>query len=133
MMRRAGELIESLEVMHGVVVWAAHFVIVVLAALASFLMRFDFSLPPVYLRHLLYALPVWLVVKSAGFRVIIPDRGWWRYVSVCDLLRIAFANLAGSAVGCAVILWVDPKGVPRSIYLLDLILCFLGTAGLRVF
>jgi len=133
MMRRTGELIGNQKVMHRLVVWAAQFVVFVLAALASFLLRFDFNLPPVYFRHLLYAIPVWLVVKGAVFRVIIPDRCSWRYVSVCDLPQIALANLAGSALGCAAMLWLNPKGVPRSIYLLDLILCFLGTAGLRVF
>ncbi len=49
-----------------------------------------------------------------------------------DLLRVLLGNFAGSVLGCVVILCIAPPGFPRSIYLLDLMVCFLGTAGVRV-
>jgi FlaA1/EpsC-like NDP-sugar epimerase len=99
---------------------------------AAFLLRFDFGLPSAYLRHLAYALPIWIVVKIVVFRVAGLDRGWWRYVSVTDLLRIVAGNFAGSIFSCIAILFIAPAGFPRSIYLLDLMICFLGTSGVRM-
>ena len=84
------------------------------------------------MRHLAYALPIWICVKIVVFRVAKLDRGWWRYVSVTDLLRVVLGNFAGSTLSCVVILCIAPPGFPRSIYLLDLMICFLGTAGVRM-
>src|SRR5439155_1093034 len=80
----------------------AHGIFALSAALA-FLLRFDFSIPPAHLRHLAYALLIWIVVKSVIFRRAHLDRGWWRYVSVVDVLRIALANFAGSTLSCIAI------------------------------
>lgn len=126
------EVVETLKSFHRTVVWAAQLTVFVLAALGAFLLRFDFNLPHFYLIHFAYAVAIWVVIKSAVFRACDLDRGWWRYVSVDDLVRIVTGNFLGSALGCAAILLIAPAGFPRSIYALDLILCFLGTAGLRV-
>ena len=131
-MRRAREFVEKLVRIHRAVVWVAQIGIFALSAVLAFLLRFDLRIPPAYLGHLAYALPIWIVVKSVVFRVANLDRGWWRYVSVADLLRIVVGNFAGSALSCIAILFIAPAGFPRSIYLLDLITCFLGTAGVRI-
>ena len=49
-----------------------------------------------------------------------------------DLVRIGAWNLIGSAVSSFLIRLMAPPGFPRSIYLLDLMICFLGTSGLRL-
>jgi FlaA1/EpsC-like NDP-sugar epimerase len=85
-----------------------------------------------YSRYLTYALPIWIVVKIAVFRLAKLDRGLWRYVSVVDVIRVAIGNLVASALSCVLILVVGPPGFPRSIYALDLIVCFLATCGLRM-
>jgi len=90
------------------------------------------SLPSLYVRHLVYALPIWILVKIVVFRVGKLDRGWWQYVSVTDLVRVGFGNLIGSALSFVLILLIAPKGFPRSIYLLDLMICFLSTSGIRL-
>ena len=112
--------------------WAARIGVFALSGVAAFVLRFDFRLPPAHMRHLAYALPIWIVVKIVMFRVAKLDRGWWRYVSMTDLLRVLLGNLAGSTLSCVVILCIAPPGFPRSIYLLDLMVCFLGTAGVRM-
>jgi FlaA1/EpsC-like NDP-sugar epimerase len=112
--------------------WAVELVIFALSGVAAFLLRFDFSLPAAYLHHLVYALPIWIVVKLVVFRVTGLDRGWWRYVSVSDLQRIAIGNFAGSVLSCIAILFIAPTGFPRSIYVLDLMVCFLATSGIRL-
>ncbi len=131
-MRAIQNLAERVKSLHRLIVWVAQLGIFAFSAVSAFLLRFDFGLPSAYLAHLAYALPILVVAKSIVFRLGNLDRGWWRYVSVADLMRIVAGNLAGSALGCVAILVFAPAGFPRSIYLLDLILCFLGTAGLRV-
>ena len=131
-MRRAREFVEKLARIHRAVVWVSQIGIFALSGVLAFLLRFDLRMPPAYLGHLAYALPIWIVVKSVVFRVANLDRGWWRYVSVADLLRIMVGNFAGSVLSCIAILFIAPAGFPRSIYLLDLMICFLGTAGVRM-
>src|ERR1039458_10039306 len=131
-MHEAQAFIKGLKKMHRLAVWTMQIGTFAMAGVLAFLLRFDFGLPHAYLRHLAFALPIWIVVKSVVFRFARLDRGWWRYVSTADLLRILLGNVVGSAVSCLAILAIAPRGFPRSIYVLDLMICFLATAGLRV-
>jgi FlaA1/EpsC-like NDP-sugar epimerase len=131
-MRKTRGFIEGLKAMHRPIVMAVQVWIFACSGVAAFLLRFDFSLPSAYLRHLGYALSIWIVVKVAVFHVAKLDRGLWRYLSVADLFRIAFGNLAASAVSCILIVLIAPSGFPRSIYVLDLMVCFLATSGIRL-
>jgi len=131
-MRTIRQFGENIKRRRRMIVWAAQLGIFVLSAVSAFLLRFDFRLPPSHLHHLAYAVVIWAPVKSVVFRICNLDRGWWRYVSVSDIMRIVIGNFAASALGCAVIIAVAPAGFPRSIYVLDFIVCLLGTAGLRV-
>jgi FlaA1/EpsC-like NDP-sugar epimerase/UDP-N-acetylmuramyl pentapeptide phosphotransferase/UDP-N-acetylglucosamine-1-phosphate transferase len=110
----------------------AQLTVFVLAALGAFLFRFEFSIPPHLLGHLLFGVIVWAVVKSAVFHLHALHCGWWRYVSTPDLVRIARANLIGSLAGGLVILLFGPPAFPRSLYFLDFVLCLLATTGIRV-
>ena len=124
--------LESLEWAHRPSVWLVQFCIFVLSGVTAFLLRFDGNIPPVHLQHLFWGLSVWVVVKSVVFRLCGLDRGWWRFVSIDDVLRLGFGNLMGSAVSFLLIWLLAPQGFPRSIYLLDFLICFLGTSGIRV-
>ena len=132
MMRKALEFMNKLTKIHRLAVWVVQLGVFALSGVAAFLLRFDLALPTAYLKCLAYALPIWLVVKSVVFRLAGLDRGWWRYVSVTDLLRIVVGNFAASVLSCIAILFIAPAGFPRSICLLDLMICFLGTAGVRM-
>jgi len=126
------QFVERLSKMHRLIVWAVQLAVFAISGVAAFLLRFDYSVPHHYLLHLAYAFPIWMVVKAIVFRVAGLDRGWWRYVSITDLLRIAAGNATASAVSCLAIVLIAPAGFPRSIYALDLMICFLGTAGVRL-
>ena len=126
------QYVERLSRIHRPIMWVVELGIFALSGVAAFLLRFDFSLPAAYLHHLAYALPIWIGVKLVVFRVAGLDRGWWRYVSVTDLQRIAVGNFAGSVLSCIAILFIAPAGFPRSIYVLDLMICFLATSGIRL-
>jgi FlaA1/EpsC-like NDP-sugar epimerase len=81
---------------------------------------------------LVAALPIWLVAKSITFVLSGQDKGLWRYVSILDVVRLGFINLVAAAISGAAILLLAPPGFPRSIYFIDVILCFGFTAGLRL-
>ena len=104
----------------------------VVSGIFAFLLRFDLSLPPKEAAHLVYALSVWIMVKIIVFRIARLDRGWWRFVSLDDLPRLAMGNLLGSFFGTLAILWLAPRGFPRSVYVLDLLVCSLLTIGVRL-
>lgn len=104
----------------------------VFSGVVAFLLRFDFRIPAGYLPYLVIAVPVWVVAKSVTFHYADLDRRGYRYVSVSDAYRLLLANIAGSLISYLAILVLAPSGFPRSVYLIDLLLCTTGTAGLRV-
>lgn len=114
------------------VMWSAQIGVFFISGVMAFLLRFDLGLPPAYIRSLVCALPVWIVVKSVTFHFAKLNPRGLRYVSIADVYRIVFANCAGSLLSGAIIVFVAPAGFPRSIYLSDFALSLLGTAGLRV-
>lgn len=127
----SGRLFERWARLGRPIVWAVQASIFAVSGVIAFLLRFDLSFPQKEVAHLVYALPVWIVVKTIVFRVARLDRGWWRFVSLVDLPRLALGNLLGSFVGTVAILWLAPRGFPRSVYVLDLLICTLLTVGLR--
>jgi FlaA1/EpsC-like NDP-sugar epimerase len=111
--------------------WMTQAGIFVLSGVGAFLLRFDLRVPEDELSHLAYGIAIWIALKSVAFRMAGLHRGGWRYVSLADLYRIALANVGGSVLSCILISALAPTGFPRSIYLIDLILCLLATSGLR--
>jgi FlaA1/EpsC-like NDP-sugar epimerase len=103
-----------------------------LAGVAAFLIRFELSLPPTAIEDLRWALPIWIIVKTAVFRALKLERGSWAFVSVPDFLRVGLANLIGSALSAIAIALLAPPGFPRSVYIIDLLLCTYGTEGIRL-
>jgi FlaA1/EpsC-like NDP-sugar epimerase len=81
---------------------------------------------------MLAALCILVPAKVLVFHLFKLDRGWWRYVSIRDLARLASANAVGTVLGGFFLLWFAPRGFPRSIYFLDFLLCFGLTAGARL-
>ena len=131
-MTRTWEVKDRFEAMRRTLVWTAQIGVFALSGVVAFLLRFDLSLPPAYRIFLAYALPIWILVKIVVFHAAKLDRGLWRYLSVGDLSRIAYGNLTASVVSCILIKVIAPRGFPRSIYVLDLMICFLATSGLRL-
>src|ERR1017187_2416557 len=113
-------------------IWAVQIAIFALSGLFAFLIRFEFALTAPYLVQMALAIPVWVLVKTVVFRLFKLDRGWWGYVSMPDIVRVAFGNFAASALATGILLAVAPSGFPRSIYILDFLLCANATIGIRV-
>ena len=132
MMRKLQKFLESVNAWRRLIVWALQIGVFILSAITAFLLRFDFRVPTTYWRYIYFGLPIWLIVKAVVFRLAKLDRSLWKYVSVGDVVRVSMSNIVASAVSWVLILAIAPSGFPRSIYLLDLIVCFLGTSGLRL-
>ena len=113
-------------------IWTVQLCLFALSGVAAFVLRFDGAIPPRYQVHLVWGLAIWLVTKTVVFRLYGLDRGWWRFVSVDDVIRIGAGNLTGSVAAFVLIRLLAPSGFPRSIYVLDLVLCFLATSGVRL-
>jgi FlaA1/EpsC-like NDP-sugar epimerase len=75
---------------------------------------------------------VWAVAKPAAFHLLRLDRGWWRFVSVPDVVRVAVGNVLASLLGLAPILLLAPVPFPRSVLCLDFLVCLLATLGIRI-
>ncbi len=113
-------------------VWLTQAGIFVFSGLLAFALRFDYTLPPRETAHLAMALAVWIVVKTAIFRREKLDSGWWSLVSIFEVMHLGLVNVAASVVSAGPIFLIAGASFPRSIYVLDLLICFLATAGIRI-
>ena len=60
--------------------------------------------------------------------------GLWRYVSIIDLWNIILANFLSSVAFClSVFFYFTFRGYPRSVFIIDFILCTAFIAGVRFF
>ncbi len=86
----------------------------------AWLIRFEFDVPPDRIGVMWQTIPILLIAKALGFLAAGQFRGWWRYMSIRDVLPIAAGCTLGSVLFAAAVwgLW-GPFHVPRSIYLLD--------------
>ena len=121
----------------GVVKFFLHIGIFVSAYLGAFLVRFEFFIPAEFESLIRVTLPVVLVSKLLAFAVLRLDRGWWRYVSIRDVLPITVGVTLGSVVFAASTLVLIPHlRVPRSVYLIDwgltLLLMLAGRFMVRI-
>jgi FlaA1/EpsC-like NDP-sugar epimerase len=92
-------------------------VMVALAWLGAYWLRFNLSLPPeLEMRSSLQWLPLVIVVQAVFFRRLGLYRGIWRFASIPDLVRIAKASCLGIATIAVIQFSVNRlEGVPRSV------------------
>src|SRR5659263_463226 len=86
----------------------------------AYLVRFEFNVPSDMAGVMRQTIPILVIAKALGFLVAGQFRGWWRFVSIKDVLPIAAGSALGSVLFAAAVWWLwGPSHVPRSIYLLD--------------
>ncbi len=104
------------------------------AFLDAFALRFDMRIPPNYWDSFCILLPALIIIKISVFWWLGLSEGWWRYVSMYDFLVILKANVIGSVLFTLyVVFFYSEKIVPRSVLILDGLLCFSIMIGVRVF
>jgi FlaA1/EpsC-like NDP-sugar epimerase len=76
------------------------------------------------------ALWIALAVKISVFYLAHLHTASWRFAGIPELWRVFMANVAASSCFTLVtLLWLGPGGFPRSVYLVDFLVCFLGSGG----
>src|SRR5215468_979183 len=96
-------------------------------------LRFDLSLPPDVVPLLLSTLPTLVLCKVLGFWMAGLLSGWWRHVSLRDVIDIVRGNALGSLLFLlAIVFGPGLEGFPRSVFVIDLLICTIVMAGLRV-
>lgn len=105
---------------------------VVVSLVFAFLLRFDFAVPPAEFRHLRFGLLVALPLKLIAFYLVRMHRGWLTFSGFGDLRRVVHGSLFGSAVLAAAMYGGLDPAFPRSVTILDGILCFGGICSYRM-
>src|SRR5262249_39617959 len=115
----------------GLLISVYHLVVIAASFAGAWWIRFDFSELVLNSPILLSSFWVVIAIKMVTFIFGGLQKGWWRYAGLADLLRIFVANVIASTMS-ATVLFVKFGGTfPRSIYVIDFLLCFLITAGSR--
>jgi FlaA1/EpsC-like NDP-sugar epimerase len=97
----------------------------------AFTLRFD-EIPEPLIDYFLRSLILLLAIRMITFGLFRIHEGVWRYVSIRDLVTIFKAVSSSSAVFAAALFAIYGFGFPRSIIVLDCLLCFVMVAGVRV-
>jgi FlaA1/EpsC-like NDP-sugar epimerase len=96
-------------------------------------LRFDIELPSDVLPLVVSTLPTVVLCKGLAFWMTGLFSGWWRHVSVRDVLDIVRGNVLGSLLFLLAIVFGPGLGsLPRSVFPIDLIICTVVMAGLRI-
>jgi FlaA1/EpsC-like NDP-sugar epimerase len=112
---------------------AANLAIASGAYLGAIALRFDLTVPRDLERMLLQTLGIAVACKLVAFWSTGLYSGWWRHVSIRDVEDIVRGNLIGSVLFlCAMVFGTGLDGFPRSVFVIDLVLCTAATCGVRV-
>jgi len=115
-----------------IVVFVMTSLIIISSLLLAYAIRFDFSIPSPYWPRIGALIPAVLVIKLAIFWKFGCFRGWWRYVSMPDLVQIVKASFLGSIIFVVyAVLVYRLDQIPRSVLILDGVFCFLVIGGIR--
>jgi FlaA1/EpsC-like NDP-sugar epimerase len=116
----------------GPVKFLLHVGIFLSAYLGAYLVRFEFFIPVAYVPLIKGTLPFLLLSKAVAFAAFRLYRGWWRYVSIRDVLPIAAGCTLGTFLFAASdFLFLAHLSIPRSIYAIDWGLCLLLVLSAR--
>jgi FlaA1/EpsC-like NDP-sugar epimerase len=105
------------------------FCAIVLSYFCALMLRFEFALPQSEEWLFKTGLCIVLLVKLPLFWASRLHTGAWKTASLFDLHRIALANITASGLFSLLTGVIVGPAFPRSIYILDAVLCFLLTAG----
>jgi len=109
------------------------FILICVAYISAYLLRFEGTIPGVFVRIIAESLPVVIGVKLTLFYVLGLYRTKWRYVGLLDLLTLLRASVFASLV-CVAVLFLSTglRGYSRAAFVLDWVLTFGLLGGMRV-
>ncbi len=116
--------------------FALDLVVLVAAFALSYLLRFDFAIPPEYVQNALAQLPVVVLIQFSTLLLLGIYSFVWRYVGLTEVRAFLRAAVYSAIPLLALRLGLPEEfaawQVPRSIILLDTLLAFGGLLGIRV-
>ncbi len=116
----------------GIVLAACSLPLFGFTAYASYWLRFEGQIEPVYLRQIGLALPWVLLIKLCVFAWFRVYQGWNRYLTFYDLVVLAQASVGSSLLLVLGAYFLLPEDtVPRSVFLLDCLGTIIVCGGLR--
>ena len=113
------------------VILLVYVTLAVVAHVAAFLLRYDFVLPAARIPTLVVALPAVAVVKGVVFFFFRLCRCWWQKAGIADVIQLLRTNAIATVLYSAAAIALLHIDIPRSIYVIDFLLCFLLMAGAR--
>ena len=119
---------------HRADVWIermCHVAAVGLSVTAAFLLRFDSSLPAVLRPILWQAVVIAILIKLPIFDGVGFYRSLRRFVSIPDLYVVFVGNLVASTAFAVMLMFWIGRELPRSVLVIDALLCFVTTALVR--
>ena len=114
------------------VIVGMHAVLIALAYGLAFLLRFDFQIPAGYSDVFIWTLPFLLIVRMVVFARYGLYQGMWQYVSMHDILGILKAVTLSSLIFLGGVLVFFGHGFPRSVFIVDWMLCLALVGGVRL-
>ena len=108
-------------------------VLIAVAWLLAFQLRFDFNVPPTFEKGLVETTILVVAIKLAVFVAFGFYNRWWRYVSTKDMWRAALGVLVASVLAALAVYFGDPfeRRLPRGVVLMDFVLLLGLVAGTR--
>lgn len=98
----------------------------------AFFLRFDFQIPPEQQAILIKTLPWLLACRLLTYYLFKLNSGWWRFVSMLDLVNITKANILGTILFLlGLVFGYGLSGYPRSVIIIEAVLNFVLMGGIR--
>ncbi len=111
-----------------------HGIIFISAYVGAYLIRFEFEIPPEYALTIRETIPLVFLSKAMAFFAFGLFFGWWRYVTIRDVLPIVSGCTLGTGLLWGIVLLFQPHlSIPRSVYLIDWGLTLMMVLGARYF
>ena len=105
----------------------------ILAQLIAYFIRFEFSLAPLLIKQILTILPYLLSIKFVLFYCLGVYRGMYRYTSLVDLKKLAYATFLSTTILIAFLLFLNRfASYSRAVFILDGVLTFILAGSLRL-
>jgi len=117
--------------------WVAFFhdlLLVPITFYIAYWLRFNLStIPGEHLDSLINVIPIALVVQGSAYWLFGLYRGFWRFASIPDLIRIIKAVILGTLVIAVITFFLTRlEGIPRSVFILYPLLITCGLAFPRL-
>jgi len=98
----------------------------------AFAVRLDFVIPDHYHKALWQLMPLILVVKMVVFFAFSLYQGMWRFTSLFDLVNVVKAVMFSTLILVLFVMVLHRfEGYPRSVFIIDFILCLIFLGGFR--